>query len=68
MPDGHSRGLLQHPVGLLEARNVVLAHNVHIARRDATLGGRIRIMSTCLAVLVKYRVCGQIRRLARGHH
>ena len=67
-PLRQSRGLLQHPVGLLEARNVVLAHNVRITRRDATLGGRIRIMGTCGAVLVKHRVCGQIRRFARGYH
>ena len=73
--DRHLRGsfcrsgrLLQLPHSLLKACNVVLAHNVRIARRDAALGGRIRIMGTCDAVLVKYRVCGQIRRLARRHH
>jgi len=28
---------------LLKARNVVLGHDVRIARRDATLAGRIRV-------------------------
>jgi hypothetical protein len=32
MRDRHSRGLLQGSVGLLEARNVVLGHDVRIAR------------------------------------
>jgi len=73
--DRHLRGsfrrpgrLLQLPHGLLEARDIVLAHDVCVARRDTALSGRICIMGTCDAVLVKYRVCRQIRRLARGHH
>jgi hypothetical protein len=60
--DRHLRGsfcrsgrLVQFSHGLLEARNVVLGYDVRIARRNATLGGRIRIMSTCYAVLVKCR-------------
>jgi hypothetical protein len=43
MRDRHSRGLLQGSVGLLEARNIVLGHDVRIARRDAALTGWIRV-------------------------
>ncbi len=40
---GHSAGLLLDSQGLLVARNVVLAHDVRIARRRATLAIRIRV-------------------------
>jgi len=67
-PLRHSRGLLQGPVHLLEARNIVLGRDMRIARGYATLSGRIRIMGTCGAVLVKCGVCGRAHRLAREHH
>jgi len=55
MSDRHSRGLLHGPISLLEARNVVLAHNVRIARRDAALAGGIRVDGARNSAVVKCR-------------
>ena len=40
---------------LLEARNVVLRHDVRIARRGATLAGRICVDSACFPVIIEGR-------------
>jgi len=54
-PLRHSGGLLLDSEGLLVARDVVLTHDVRIARRDATPAVRIRVNGSCFPVLVECR-------------
>jgi hypothetical protein len=67
MRDRHSGGLIQASHGLLEARNVILGHDMRIARRDATLTGRICVDALRSPVRVDRRA-GRRRRFPRGHH
>ncbi len=65
-PLRHSRGLLQGPVGLLEAGNVVLGHYVRVARRDAALAVGIRVVGARNPAVVECRAA--CRRRVPGVH
>ena len=53
--------------GLLKARNVVLGHDVRIARRYATPAGGIRIHRARNPIRIECRAAGR-RRFPRRYH